>query len=152
MAQPQCKIIDVDGATLDIAAALLGRFFVEEGFSVASGSIAENTRRMLIDPHHWIGLARIAGEAVGVVTMSTTLYIEWGRLAEIGDLYVQPPARRSGVGAALIGAAKSKSRALGCSAISVTVTAEGDLRHSLSEFYKSFGFSSSGRNILSHAL
>jgi GNAT superfamily N-acetyltransferase len=81
---------------------------------------------MLVDPHHWIGLALLDGDCVGVVTVTTMLYIEWGRLGEIGDLYVLPEFRRSGVGAALIAAAKMKCRELGCSTVSMVVTNEAD--------------------------
>jgi GNAT superfamily N-acetyltransferase len=38
------------------------------------------------------------------------LYIEWGRLREIGDLYVIPEARNAEIGTALINAAKAKCR------------------------------------------
>jgi len=47
------------------------------------------------DPYHWIALAWRDGTTVGVVTVTTMLYVEWGRLGEIGDLYVLPKARRA---------------------------------------------------------
>lgn len=152
MAVSEYRITKVDEATLDVATDFLNRFFAEEGFSAVSGTIFENARRMTCDPHHWIGLAWSDHEPVGVVTLTTMLHVEWGRLGEIGDLYVLPAARRGGAGAALIEAAKSKCNELGCSAVSVTVTAEGDSRHRLSEFYEAFGFASSGRTILIHHL
>src|SRR5260370_1190446 len=46
--------------------------------------------------HLVIALAFVDDFAVGVVTVTTMLYVEWGRLGEIGDLYVVPPARKSG--------------------------------------------------------
>jgi GNAT superfamily N-acetyltransferase len=48
-----------------------------------------------------------------VVTVTTMLYVEWGRLGEIDDLYVLPSARRKGIAAALIDAAKAKCRIAG---------------------------------------
>jgi GNAT superfamily N-acetyltransferase len=145
-------IRDIGEAEFDIATALLSRFFAEEGFSRTPETIATNTRRLWADPHHWIALAWRDGTAVGVVTITTMLYVEWGRLGEIGDLYVLPEARRSGVGAALVDAAKAKCRALGCSAVSVTITPEGEARHSLSSFYRRRGFVGSGRRIVTHVL
>ena len=71
---------------------------------------------------------------------------------EIGDLYVQPEARRRGVGAALIDAAKAKCRELGCSAVSVTITPDDEARHGLTSFYRRFGFVGSGRSIVTHIL
>jgi GNAT superfamily N-acetyltransferase len=100
-----------------LATALLSRFFTEEGFSGTRETIAVNTRRLWADPHHWVALAWLDGIPVGVVTVTTMLYVEWGRLGEIGDLYVLPEARRGGVATALIDAAKAKCRELGCSAV-----------------------------------
>jgi GNAT superfamily N-acetyltransferase len=96
-------------AEKEIAIALLLRFFAEEGFSGTPETIAVNTRRLWADPHHWIALAWRDGRAVGIVTVTTMLYVEWDRLGEIGDLYVLPEARRGGVGAALIDAAKTSA-------------------------------------------
>jgi hypothetical protein len=41
-------------------------------------------------PHHWIALAWRVGKAVGIVAVTTMLYVEWGRLDEIGDLLCYP--------------------------------------------------------------
>jgi GNAT superfamily N-acetyltransferase len=124
------------------------RFFAEEGFTGSRSIISENVHRLLADPHHWIGLAWVDLVAVGVVTVTTMLYIEWGRLGEIGDLYVIASARRRDIATALIDAARLKCRTLGCSAISVVITPEGDARHGLPAFYERFGFIESGRRVL----
>jgi GNAT superfamily N-acetyltransferase len=146
------EVQEATESEVDTAVALLVRFFAEEGFSGTPAAIAANTRRLWADPYHWIGLAWRNGTAVGVVTVTTMLYVEWGRLGEIGDLYVLPESRRSGVASALIGAAKAKCRDLGCSAVSVTVTPEGETRHSLTTFYRRLGFAFSGRTIVTHML
>ena len=44
-----------------------------------------------------------------------------------------------------INAAKTKCRELGWSAVSVTITPEGDARHGLTRFYRRLGFVGSGR-------
>ena len=124
----------------------------EEGFSGTRETIAVNTRRLWADPHHWVALAWLDGIPVGVVTVTTMLYVEWGRLGEIGDLYVVPEARRGGVATALIDTAKAKCRELGCSAVSVTITPEGEARHGLTGFYRRLGFLGSGRTIVTHTL
>jgi GNAT superfamily N-acetyltransferase len=129
------EVRDIGEAEIDTAIVLLSRFFAEEGFSGAPETIAINTRRLWADPHHWVALAWIDGTAVGV-TVRTMLYVEWGRLREIGDLYVLPEARRGGVGATLVHAAMDKCRALGCSAISVTITPAGEARHALTRFMR----------------
>jgi GNAT superfamily N-acetyltransferase len=143
-------IIEVSDADIAIAIGLLSRFFAEEGFPGTAETIDRNARSLAADPHHWIALAWVDGIAVGVVTVTTMLHVEWGRLGEIGDLYVVPEARGAGVGSALIDAAKAKCRTMGCSAVSVTITSEGEERHNLTRFYQRFGFAGSGRSIVTH--
>jgi GNAT superfamily N-acetyltransferase len=150
MNAPACKVLDFTDDHADTAVALLSRFFVDEGFAGTPAGIAANVLRMAADPHHWIGLAWADGTAVGIVTVTTMLYIEWGRLGEIGDIFVIESARRKGVAAALMEAAKSKCRGLGCSAVSVVITPQGETRHGLTRFYERFGFVSSGRSIVTH--
>src|SRR5262249_47733753 len=73
---------------------------------------------MLADPFCWSALA-VDGETVqGIVTVSTVLYVEWGRLGEIGDLYVLQEHRRKGLARRLVEHAKSWCRTQGCSAVS----------------------------------
>src|SRR5262249_8574663 len=81
----------------------------------------------------------------GIVTVSTVLYVEWGRLGEIGDLYVLPEHRRKGLARRLVEHAKSWCRTQGCSAVSVTITPAGERRHRLSQYYAGLGFAQSGR-------
>ena len=80
-----------------------------------------------------------------MITVSTTLYIEWGRLGEIGDLYVVPEQRRHGLARDLIARAKAWCVERGCSAVSVTVTPIGEQRHRLSKFYARLGFAPTDR-------
>jgi GNAT superfamily N-acetyltransferase len=139
------RIEPAHGPLMEAATALLNRFFVEEGFSTASDRIAENVRRMSADPWHWIAVALDRDRAVGVVTVSTALYVEWGRFGEIGDLYVLPEARGRGVAGALLGAAVEWSRDLGCSTVGVTVTPGAENAYDLRNFYEHLGFRFSGR-------
>lgn len=139
------RIEEVDDRTLGTAIDLLDRFFREEGFSTPRPQIAQNTARMLRDPHHWVAVAFDGNTATGVVTVSSVLYVEWGRLGEIGDLYVLPEHRRRGVARALIDAALDRCRALGCSAVGVTITPQGEEAHGLCRFYARLGFVDMGR-------
>jgi GNAT superfamily N-acetyltransferase len=79
------------------------------------------------------------------ITVSTVLYVEWGRLGEIGDLYVLPEHRCNGLARRLVEHAKSWCLAQGCSAVSVTITPVGERRHRLSQFYGKLGFTQSNR-------
>jgi GNAT superfamily N-acetyltransferase len=147
-----CNVIDLADEQTEIAVDLLSRFFTEEGFTGTRVTITANVARLLADPYHWIGLAWADEVAIEIVTVTTMLYIEWGRLGEIGDLYVIPSARRKEVAASLIDVAKSKCRAFGCSAVSVVITPEGEALHGLMRFYERFGFAASGRSIVTHVL
>jgi len=91
---------EIHAVTRELRAAavdLLVRFFREEGFMTPPPRIAENLDRMLSDSSCWCALAVADGEARAVITVSTVLYVEWGRLGEIGDLYVLPEYRRRGL-------------------------------------------------------
>ena len=131
--------------TRDAAIELLGRFFREEEFATPLSRIAENFDRMLADPLCWSALASDGEAAQAIITVSTVLYVEWGRLGEIGDLYVLPEHRRNGLARRLVEHGKTWCRARGCSAVAVTITPAGERRHRLSQFYAGLGFAPSGR-------
>jgi GNAT superfamily N-acetyltransferase len=145
-------IAPVTGELRPAAVELLARFFREEGFATPPRRIAENLDRMLADPFCWCALALAGGQARAVITVTTVLYIEWGRLGEIGDLYVLPEYRRHGLARLLIERGKEWCRAQGCSAVSVTITPIGERRLRLSRFYRRLGFELTGRTSASAML
>lgn len=136
----------------DAVVGLLARFFREEGFATPPAQIAENFDQILADPSYLCAVAIDRGVPVAVVTVSTVLYVEWGRLGEIADLYVLPDYRRIGLARQLVDYAKSWCRQRGCSAVSVTITPIGEQRHNLSTFYARMGFEMSGRTSASATL
>jgi GNAT superfamily N-acetyltransferase len=141
------EIIPVDAHNTESAVSLLHRFFQEEGFSGDRSIIATNLDQMRGDDNHWAALASNKGHFVGIVTVTSMLYIEWGRLGEIGDLYVLPGARGNGIARRLVQAAIDWCRARGCSAVEVTTTPLGEAAHGLSNFYSRLGFAATGRTI-----
>jgi GNAT superfamily N-acetyltransferase len=141
------EIIPVDAHNTESAVSLLHRFFQEEDFSGDRSIIAANLDRMRGGDNHWAALASNKGHLVGIVTVTSMLYIEWGRLGEIGDLYVLPEARGNGVARRLVQAAIDWCRARGCSAVEVTTTPLGEAAHGLSNFYSRLGFAATGRTI-----
>jgi GNAT superfamily N-acetyltransferase len=130
---------------------MLARFFVEEGFSTPFPRIAANLDDMLADDTCWTAIAVHSGEPVGVVSVTTMRYVEWGRLAEIGDLYVLPDHRGSGVGRLLVTSALDWCRGRGCSGTYVTVTPDGEARHGVLGFYRRLDFQPTGRTTLLYA-
>lgn len=141
------EIIQVDAHSTEIAISLLHRFFQEEGFSCDRSIISANLDKMRRDDNHWVALALNNGHFVGIVTVTSMLYIEWGRLGEIGDLYVLPEARGNGIARCLVQAAIDWCRARGCSAVEVITTPLGETTHGLSKFYSRLGFAATGRTI-----
>jgi len=146
-------IVEVTASNAAAAVALLDRFFREEGFDRPFKQIASSLDAMLAEGTCWAALAMTGdGGPAGVVTVTTMLYVEWGRLGEIGDLYVLPDLRGRGLGRALVEAALARCRARGCSAVSVVVTPEGEARHGLSKLYGALEFAASGRTIMTRQL
>jgi GNAT superfamily N-acetyltransferase len=138
--------------SFDSALYLLQRFFDEEGFSAPTAEMRASLHAMVTGPGSAVFLAWQGAEAVGVATVTTSVGIEYGRAAELEDLYVLPAARRSGVASALIDAVRRWCREQGCTALLVTVTREGEATHRLMDFYQRRGFVNTGRVILEHRL
>jgi GNAT superfamily N-acetyltransferase len=151
MTKPSISALS-DGATMGAAAELLHGFFQESGFPGDRASISANLKRMLADPNHWAAAAYESGRMIGVVTVTTMLYVEWGRLGEVGDLYVVPEARKRGVARELVHSALAWCAGQGCSAVSVVVTEKGEKEDGLGLFYDRLGFVSTGRRIYSRVL
>jgi GNAT superfamily N-acetyltransferase len=148
MPNPKHMIVKaVDPSTEAAAIDLLNRFFAEESFDGNPSMIAGNLSAMLTDDNCWAALAVDNAKPVGIITASLIRDIEYGRVAEFGDLYVLPEARGRGVAQALVSAGKDWCKRKGCAAILLTITAEGDAAHGLTNFYKRFGFQVTGRMV-----
>jgi len=131
---------------------LLCRFFAEEGFNVPLELIRLNLESFLSRADYGAFLAYVEGQPIGIATVSTTISVELGRMAEIDDLYVLPDARGHGVAGALITAALDWCRAQGRTYIQVTITPEGEAAHGLTRFYDKIGFADTRRKLMSRAL
>jgi GNAT superfamily N-acetyltransferase len=142
------QIEKVSGQHRDAAVDLLARFFREEDFATPRHLIAQNLDQMLADETCWVAVALALGRPSGVITVTTMRYVEWGRLAEIGDLYIVPAHRGRGLARKLVDAAVVWSQQRGCAGIYVTVTPEGEARHRLSRFYERLDFEPTGRTTM----
>src|SRR4051812_33556324 len=132
--------------------ALLSEFFVDEGFVVPPGGLEERVRTYLEAEGNAMFLASADGRDVGVATLASGYSLEYGRFAEIEDLYVVAPHRGRGIGRALVDRACEHAARAGCSAVLVTVTPEGQERHDLLGLYGRLGFRDEGRRLLERRL
>jgi GNAT superfamily N-acetyltransferase len=148
LSQRVAPVADLPDHFRQSAVDLLVRFFGEEGFSTPRDRIAQHLEQMLADDSCWVAVAVEADQALGVVAVTTMLYVEWGRVAEIGDLYVTPEHRRRGLARCLVDAAIDWSRGRACSGIYVTITPDGERRHRLSQFYERLNFRATGRTTM----
>ena len=135
-------------ADAEPVAALLTRFFAEEGFAASAAEIRERADVFLAEAANAAFLAFEDGTTAGVATVTTGFGFEAGRQAEIEDLYVLPDRRRRGVARGLIDAALAWCRQRECTDAEVVVTPEGDARHGLGGWYRGLGFAETGRRIL----
>ncbi len=130
------------------AADLLARFFAEEGFDTPPDRLRARLALLLAEPGSAVFLAWEGGRAIGVATVTTVIGLEFGRSAELEDLYVLPEARGRGVAGALIDAARAWCRERDCAVLAVVVTPAGQAERGLLDFYARRGFRASGRVLL----
>ncbi|MFL5259675.1 MAG: GNAT family N-acetyltransferase, partial [Hyphomicrobiales bacterium] len=122
------------------AAALLARFFAEEGFDTAAKLIRRRIAEMTALDTCGLFVAEAESSAVGVATISLEFGIEFGWSGEMGDLYVVPEWRGRGVSRSLVAAIETFLAERGASGYQVTVTPVGQANHDLRSFYAKLGF------------
>jgi GNAT superfamily N-acetyltransferase len=144
-------IVQVGPESFDPAFDLLRRFLAEEGFDVPQEQSRLNLQAFLSRADYGVFLASIAGRPIGIATVSTSVSVELGPMAEIDDLYVLPDARGQGVARALIEAALDWCRRQGRVYVQVTITPEGEAAHGLTGFYDKLGFVETRRTIMALA-
>jgi aminoglycoside 6'-N-acetyltransferase I len=146
------EIQEVGSDAFEPAFCLLQRFFREEGFDTPVEEMRSSLVEMIAAPNSAVFLAWRGEEAAGVATVTTSVGIEYGRSAELEDLYVKPGVRGCGVATALIEAVCTWCSRAGVTAVLVTVTPEGEADHNLIDYYQRRGFTNTGRVILERAL
>jgi GNAT superfamily N-acetyltransferase len=145
-------IQQIGADSLEVAFHLLVQFFSEEGFDTPAAEMKASLETMIAASSNTVFLAWQDGEPVGVATVMTSVGLEYGKSAEIEDLYVLPHARKQGVAELLIEEICAWCQVNGVTTVLVTVTAEGDARHNLLEYYQQRGFTDNKRLILERSL
>ena len=140
-----------DRAAQKVAGDLLRRYFAEEGFALTAGLPGAGLAALLDDPRAAVLLAARAeapDEVAGIVTVTWTTSAAHGRLAEVGELYVLPAARRRGVATALLEAAVVWAREHDCTVCRLAVGPDGELRHGVAGFFTARRFGDDYRKLL----
>jgi aminoglycoside 6'-N-acetyltransferase I len=140
-------ITPVDAGSAADAVDLLLQFFVEGGFTGTRGQIAGNLNAMLAEDDCWAALAVVDGVPAGIVTVSTTRDIEYGRIAEFGDLYIRPDYRGRGLAQQLMEAGQAWCKSIGCNAVLLTIARADNEQEGLVRFYRKLGFELTDRMI-----
>ena len=101
--------------------ALMAEFYAEAHFPLPAESAARAFAALLTAPPLGaVWLAELEGRAVGHVVLTTAFSMEYGGLRGfIDDLFVRPAARRRGIGAALLAAARAGALVRGLRALCV---------------------------------
>ena len=136
---------------IGILIELMRAAHAEAGYTLDSALAAGAYARLLRDPalgRVWIAFRNHV--PAGQVVLTFKLSLESGGVdAFIEDLFVQPDARRHGVGGALLDTAMKACREEGVSAVHVEVGADNDAAKAL---YAKHGLASRDRLILSTEL
>jgi GNAT superfamily N-acetyltransferase len=134
---------------LDLATA----FYAEDGFTTPVWQLRENLLVLLDSDSARVAVAcRQNDEVLGFAITTLSFGLEYGRLAELEDLFVLPAHRRSGIGSALINDSADWARSRGCRALELVVAPNGANVDHLLNYYARQGFTSEGRQILSRDL
>jgi GNAT superfamily N-acetyltransferase len=134
---------------LDLATA----FYAEDGFTTPVWQLRENLLVLLDSDSARVAVAcRQNDEVLGFAITTLSFGLEYGRLAELEDLFVVPAHRRSGIGSALIDDSADWARSRGCRALELVVAPNGAKVDHLFNYYAHQGFTSEGRQILSRDL
>ena len=134
------EIRDAAAADIDDLCRLLGILFAQEQeFRPDVHRQRQGLERIMGDPA--VGTVLVAawnGRIVGMVNLLYTVSTALGSpVALLEDMVVEPMARNSGIGKALIQAAVMRCRADGCQRITLLTDADNQRAH---HFYEGAGF------------
>lgn len=118
-------------------AAEIARLSTELGYPADADAMAPRLRVVLDDPNRHVIVASAENGLLGWIGMERRLSLEGGEQAEIVGLVVDSRARRTGLGAALTGAAEDWARELGYDRLVVRSNAARVESH---PFYEKHGY------------
>ncbi len=123
----------------------LAQFFAEDEYVLATHDLRANVGTFLGSAGAMLAVMTYKDEVIGFVTVTIMPMIEWGVIAEIGDLWVAKPYRSQGNASQLVRFAENWIASKGCRSLYVTLTKSGLVDNGLDRFYARLGFADLGR-------
>jgi GNAT superfamily N-acetyltransferase len=148
---PSISVREADPSDVDLLVQLMGEFYSEAGYVLASEEAGAAFTSILADARLgrvWLG--EMDDEPVGYLVMTLAFSMEFGGLRGfVDDFFVRASHRRAGLGQALLKAARESCIALGVRAL---VVEAGGQDHTARGLYARAGFQDHGHVLLSQAL
>lgn len=135
-------------ADLDALLELADAFYREGGWHTGRDELRANLRALLGSRTARIAVIEEHGALVAFAATTTSLALEQGLVAELGDLYVVPGQRQHGHGRTLLADSRDWARAAGCRALQLVVAPQGGDPEPLLRYYRRHGFLDEGRRLL----
>jgi GNAT superfamily N-acetyltransferase len=131
---------------------LATEFYLEDGFTTPVSELRENLAVLLRTETARVAVAGRQDAIVGFAITTLSFGLEQGAIAELEDLFVEPPHRRIGAGRALIDDSAAWAKSRGCRTLELVIAPNGiDVAH-LFRYYAHHNFTDDGRRLLSRNL
>jgi aminoglycoside 6'-N-acetyltransferase I len=135
-------------AVLPLAVA----FYAEDGFGTGELALRDNLSVLLDSALARVAVVQSKARLLGFAITTTSFGLENGLIAELEDLFVEPTARRRGLGGLLIADSVGWAREQGCGRLELVVAPNGrDVGHLLG-YYLARGFLDEDRRLIGRPL
>jgi N-acetylglutamate synthase-like GNAT family acetyltransferase len=124
--------------------AMLG-LLAELGYPTEAETLHARLDRIDREPSVRVFVAERDGDLVGLASVHVLRLIERPALGRLSAIVVAEPARRGGVGQALIDRVEREARAMDCDRLEVT---SGDWRAGAHAFYRELGFEETSKRFI----
>lgn len=124
--------------------AMLG-LLSELGYQSEAETVARRLDQLEGEPSALVVVAKRDSEVVGLASLHVLHLIEHPPLGRLSAIVVSEPARRGGVGLALIERIVEEARAHGCDRLEVT---SGEWRDDAHAFYRGLGFEETSKHFI----
>jgi GNAT superfamily N-acetyltransferase len=131
---------------------LATEFYLEDGFTTPVSELRENLAVLLRTETARVAVAGRQDAIVGFAITTLSFGLEQGAIAELEDLFVEPPHRRIGAGRALIDDSAAWAKSHGCRTLELVIAPNGTNVAHLFRYYAHHNFTDDGRRLLSRNL